>query len=290
MLVDALVAFLLYCYDDTICTFINEKVICNIETMKTEIYNRLDANRGNVSLQARSLFDKIWSSFIAIADGENNLKIPPHIVWLNGAPGSGKGTNGRSIMKAMDIFSKPVVVSDLLNSDENRGLMDSGSLVDDEKVIKIVFEKLLDGNTCRGGAIIDGFPRTLVQAECVYLLMEKIKTLHAGKDTKVSVITLLVDEKTSIERQLHRGRMTILHNESIINNDSGVDRSAELQEVRKTDTDTHLARERYQIFLDQTKSAIGFMKDMFSVYEISTAGSFDETKDRIYKTLRQEKL
>ncbi|MDR0351620.1 MAG: nucleoside monophosphate kinase [Puniceicoccales bacterium] len=252
--------------------------------MKTEIYNRLEANRGNVSLQARSLFDKIWNAFVAMYGNENSLKFPPQIVWLNGAPGSGKGTNGRSIMKALDIFSKPVVVSDLLNSDENRDLIDSGSLIDDEKVTKVVFEKLFDGTTCRGGAIIDGFPRTLIQAECAYLFVEKAKKLPAGKDLKISVITLIVDEKSSIERQLHRGKMAKIHNESVEENKVG-----ELQEIRKTDTNPQLARDRYQTFLDQTKDALDFMKDMFGAHEISTIGSFEETKDRIYKTLRQEK-
>jgi adenylate kinase len=283
MLFNALVMFFLYCYNNTICNFINVKVICNIEAMKTEVYNKLEENRGNVSLMGRSLFDKIWNGLVALYNGEKNLKFPKDIVWLNGAPGSGKGTNVRSIMKAMNIFSKPVIVSDLLDSDENKDLMDSGSLVGDEKVVKIVFEKLLDG-TCKGGAIIDGFPRTMIQAECAYLLMEKLKKFPDHRDVKFSIIILSVDEKTSIERQLYRGKVANVHNANVETTGVG-----ELQDVRKTDMDPKAARRRYQTFLDQTKMALVFMKNLFKTYEIDATGSFDEIKSRIYKTLRQEK-
>ncbi|MDR2735338.1 MAG: nucleoside monophosphate kinase [Puniceicoccales bacterium] len=250
--------------------------------METEIYNKLKATSGDVSLQARLLFDKVWNNLVIKYGNEETFRMPPYILWLNGAPGSGKGSNTRSIMKATNIFSKPVVVSDLLNSDDNKDLIDNGSLIDDEKVVRLVFEKLLDGS-CKGGAIIDGYPRTLIQAECAYLLMIKLRQLPKGKNTKFSVVILNVDEKTSVERQLYRGRIAEMNNDNVKRTGVG-----EFQEIRKTDMDPKFARARYRTFLEQTKEALEFMKKVTEAHEISAAGSFEEIKTRIYESLRKK--
>jgi hypothetical protein len=105
--------------------------------------------------------------------------------------------------------------------------------------------------------------------------------LARGKKFDISIVNLTIDEKTSIERQLYRGRMAEMHNKNVHSSGDG-----ELIEVRKIDLDVKSARDRYRTFLLQTKEALSFLIDKFGGHEISACGSFDEIKERIYKELR----
>ena len=88
-----------------------------------------------------------------------------------GAPGSGKGTQAKAIMAAWGI--PQISTGDLLRDHRARGtalgaqatqLMDSGRLVPDDLVNQMVAERLAQPDTTRG-YILDGYPRTLAQAE-----------------------------------------------------------------------------------------------------------------------------
>jgi adenylate kinase len=88
-----------------------------------------------------------------------------------GAPGSGKGTQAKAIMAAWGI--PQISTGDLLRDHRTRGtalgaqatqLMDSGKLVPDDLVNQMVAERVAQPDTARG-YILDGYPRTLAQAE-----------------------------------------------------------------------------------------------------------------------------
>lgn len=121
-------------------------------------------------------------------------------LMLLGAPGAGKGTQAARLIEAYglvhistgDILRKAVADQTPLGL-EAKSYMDRGELVPDEVVIGLVRERLQQPDTA-AGFILDGFPRTVVQAEALSgVLSELGKTLDA-------VITIDVDKDALIRR------------------------------------------------------------------------------------------
>ena len=116
---------------------------------------------------AQLIFQTVWHE-LEQELGAENLKFPAEIFWLNGAPGAGKGTQTEFIMEFRDLTEKPIIVSELLKSPEARKKIDAGLLAGDREVTKLVFRSLLDPEY-ESGAIVDGYPRTKTQVECLNL-------------------------------------------------------------------------------------------------------------------------
>ena len=83
------------------------------------------------------IFNTVWNSLVEEL-GEENLRFPKEIFWLNGAPGAGKGTNTNFIMRYRDLTAPPIVVSNLLNTPESKRKKDAGMLGGDREVIEIM--------------------------------------------------------------------------------------------------------------------------------------------------------
>jgi adenylate kinase len=119
---------------------------------------------------------------------------------LLGPPGAGKGTQAKMLT---DRFGIPQIsTGDILRSAVKEGtpmgvkakaFMDAGGLVPDEVVVGIVRERLQRGD-CAGGFILDGFPRTVAQADA---LKETLQQLGKNLD---AVISLDVDVEALVER------------------------------------------------------------------------------------------
>lgn len=116
------------------------------------------------------------------------------IIFL-GAPGSGKGTHATRVKEELGI--PHVSTGDIFRANIKGGTplgllaksyIDKGALVPDEVVIKIVADRLAKED-CKGGFILDGFPRTISQAEA----------LDAITDIDV-VINLVVDDDAIVKR------------------------------------------------------------------------------------------
>ncbi|OEU63041.1 MAG: adenylate kinase [Desulfuromonadales bacterium C00003094] len=117
-----------------------------------------------------------------------------------GPPGSGKGTQAKMISVRLGI--PQVSTGDMLRSAVREGtpmglkakaMMDSGALVADEVVVGIVQERLAKVD-CESGFILDGFPRTVPQADALQACLRGL-----GKDLDV-VISLEVDKDAVVER------------------------------------------------------------------------------------------
>ncbi|MDE7389765.1 MAG: adenylate kinase [Lachnospiraceae bacterium] len=94
-------------------------------------------------------------------------------IILLGAPGAGKGTQAEKICERLSIptISTGNIIREALKSGTEMGLkaksfMDAGQLVPDEVVIGIIKERLANDD-CKNGFILDGFPRTIPQAEAL---------------------------------------------------------------------------------------------------------------------------
>src|SRR3954471_17831177 len=197
---------------------------------------------------AQLIFESVWQDLEADF-GRENLRFPKEIILLGGAPGAGKGTNTAFITKTRGLTCPPIVISALLDSPEAKRLKDAGNMVGDREVVGLLLRELMKP-IYRDGVILDGFPRTNVQVECLKLLVDKMHglrreffnsplSIHFRQPT-VHIMVLFVDEKKSIARQLKRGRETRLHNDEVLRTGVG-----QLLEDRPTDHDEALARRRY---------------------------------------------
>ncbi|MEO6246773.1 MAG: nucleoside monophosphate kinase [Opitutaceae bacterium] len=240
---------------------------------------------------AQLIFSTVWRDLEAEV-GRSNLRFPKEIILLGGAPGAGKGTNTAFITQTRGLTCEPVVISALLDSPEARALKNAGNMVGDREVVGLLLRQLLRPEY-RDGVILDGFPRTKVQVECLTRLVEKMQGLRSEfYDTPLSIhfrqptihiMVLFVDEKESIARQLNRGRETKAHNEEVAR--SGV---GELLEDRPTDHDEGLARRRYRVFKEQTWDALQSLKETFHYHFINAQGTLAEVERNILKELEYQ--
>src|SRR6516162_9344460 len=114
---------------------------------------------------ATLIFNRVWRQ-LEEEYGRAQLRFPKELILLGGAPGAGKGTNSDFIREVRGITAKPVVISELLSTPEAQAIKASGGMVGDSEVIGLLFRKLLEPEQ-QNGAILDGFPRTKVQVECL---------------------------------------------------------------------------------------------------------------------------
>ena len=121
-------------------------------------------------------------------------------IVLLGPPGAGKGTQAALLMEKYGI--PQISTGDMLRvsvRDQSKmgikakAYMDAGGLVPDEVVVGIVRERLQQDD-CRKGFILDGFPRTLAQADALRLVL-----IELNKELD-SVVSLTVDTEALIER------------------------------------------------------------------------------------------
>ncbi|CAE21926.1 Adenylate kinase [Prochlorococcus marinus str. MIT 9313] len=131
-----------------------------------------------------------------------------------GPPGAGKGTQAERLCAAHELMH--LSTGDLLRTEvgaktplgqEAAAVMNRGELVSDELVLAIVENQLKNQN---GGWLLDGFPRTLIQAKALEPLLEELK------QPIEAVVLLELNDAVLIERLISRGRSD--DNESVIRN------------------------------------------------------------------------
>lgn len=240
---------------------------------------------------AQLIFNSVWGELEA-EWGRENLRFAKELILLGGAPGSGKGTQTQFILNARGLTCDSIVVSSLLTSPEARKIKKQGGMVGDREVVGLVFRKLLD-EEYRDGAVLDGFPRTKVQVECLKLLVARMKQLRREfydtpmrihfRQPTVHVMVLFVDETTSVERQLKRGQEVERQNQKI--RASGI---GEERESRATDLDPEAARHRYRVFKERTWEALQSLKQTYFYHFINAQGPIEKVEQNILGELRYQ--
>ncbi|CAM3652058.1 adenylate kinase [Phaeobacter inhibens] len=135
-----------------------------------------------------------------IADMDTAVLTRPAVLILLGPPGAGKGTQARKLEQGFGLVQ--LSTGDLLRAAVAAGtpaglaakaVMEAGELVSDEIVINILRDRLAEPN-CAKGVILDGFPRTTVQAEALdRLLAESDQQINAA-------VSLEVDDAAMVAR------------------------------------------------------------------------------------------
>ncbi len=121
-------------------------------------------------------------------------------IILLGPPGAGKGTQAEAIMKRHDVahISTGDILRANVKNDTDLGrqakvFMDGGQLVPDELIVHMM-ERRLQETDCSGGFLLDGFPRTVPQAEALDAMLGRLAVVLDG------VVLLDVDDETVVQR------------------------------------------------------------------------------------------
>ncbi len=240
---------------------------------------------------AALIFQTVWAD-LEQEFGHAHMRFPNEIFWLNGAPGAGKGTHTRFILKHRGFPQQPVVVSDLLKSPDARKRINAGLLVGDREVTALLLRALLNP-IYENGTVVDGYPRTDVQVECLKLFYQKLMALrNEFRDTALAqifrkprfhILVLYIDEAESVQRQVRRGRQAIEHNEHVRESGEG-----SLFEVRPTDLTEEAARNRYRVFKERTYDSLRALREVFYYHYINGSGTVEEVQNRVLKELQYQ--
>lgn len=246
-----------------------------------------------VRMESQVIFNACWRK-LEERHGLKNLHIPRDVVWLNGAPGAGKGVNTEHILKTRGLDHSFCMSQMLMTYVESRSVIDRGEMLSDNLVGDMLLDALLV-KTCTSsecGVLVDGFPRTAVQVDFLKLLYDKLLELHNGyaktdladqfPRPSFKVVVLYVNEETSVERQLERAKVASIHNQRVVDAGAG-----QLWEQRVTDMSIEVCRKRYSIFRHHY-SAILRLKQFFPFHLIDAMGTLAETREAITKELRYQ--
>jgi adenylate kinase len=183
-------------------------------------------------------------------------------IVLLGPPGAGKGTQASAIVEIKGI--PHVSTGDMLRAAVKAGtpigkqakaIMDAGELVSDEVVIGIAEERLGEPDA-KKGFLLDGFPRTLAQAEALERLLSKLGT------PLDCCLALTVDNEAVVQRLLKRAQI----------------------EGRADDNEATI-RERMRVYDEQTAPLLGFYRSRGRLVEVSGVGTVEAVGKRIREAL-----
>lgn len=184
------------------------------------------------------------------------------VVILLGPPGAGKGTQAVRLGAALSL--PHVATGDLFRENLSKATdlgtrakkyMDAGQLVPDEVVLEMLFERV-SRKDCSQGYLLDGFPRTLAQAEAL--------EQRLGSSTRAQVLNLLVPDAALLERIT--GRRTckqcgnIHHVKSAKPKVTGRCDKCGGELVQRSDDTEAVFAKRLAVYRDQTQPLEGFYK------------------------------
>lgn len=213
-----------------------------------------------------------------------------------GPPGSGKGTQAKRLAATHGVphISTGDMLREAIADGTELGrqaapIMATGALVSDDLMLGIIDERLAKPDAQRG-FILDGFPRTLVQAEKLDTIVGNSKGNGSGNEADgLRVLQLLVPDEAIVKRiSLRRSCPTcgaIYHLESAPPAvDTVCDREGAELIARPDDNETAI-RKRLEAFHRQTLPVATFYKSKQLLREVDGVGPVDEVFERIEKSL-----
>lgn len=203
------------------------------------------------------------------------------VLILLGPPGAGKGTQARKLEDKYGLVQ--LSTGDLLRAAVAQGteagkqakaVMEAGDLVSDEIVIAILRDRIKEPD-CAAGVILDGFPRTTVQAEALdALLAESGQKINAA-------ISLEVDDAAMVDRI--SGRYTCAacgegyHDTFKTPKESGVcDTCGGTEMKRRADDKAETVASRLEAYHAQTAPLIGYYEGKGALSRIDAMGKIEE--------------
>jgi adenylate kinase len=188
-------------------------------------------------------------------------------VVLLGPPGAGKGTQAQIIAKELsvpaistgDIFRANVSGQTELGQ-QAKVFMDAGDLVPDEITVAMVTDRLAEADAV-DGFLLDGFPRTIAQAE-------QLRDSLAARDQVLDRCLELVVDEDELVRRLSGRRMLV-----------------DGEWVQRDDDRPETVRHRLQVYREQTAPLAGFYEQAGLLSRIDAIGEIDEVTGRALAAL-----
>jgi adenylate kinase len=212
-----------------------------------------------------------------------------HLV-LFGAPGVGKGTQAKLISKKFNIpqISTGDMLRDAVKSETELGkkasaLMNEGKLVPDEIMLELIRERIsLDD--CKNGFILDGFPRTIAQAEGLDKLFSE---LHLPD---VICIEIYVPDEEIIKRLVSRRLCEKCGTDyNLILNpppDDMLCKKCGGNIIQRKDDNEETISNRLKVYMSQTAPLKEYYQRKGSFYSIDGLRSVDEVSQDIFKVIQ----
>ncbi len=176
-----------------------------------------------------------------------------NLVFL-GPPGSGKGTQAEILGKKLGVpaistgeMLREAVAGGTELGKKVEGIMNSGALVDDDTMAEVVRERL-ERPDSRRGFVLDGYPRTLPQAETLAGIL-------AGEGHALDAVVLIdAPEEELVDRALAR---------------------------RRADDKAEVVRERLRVYRQKTEPLVGYYEGLGLLRRVDGLGSIDAVSSRI---------
>ena len=205
-------------------------------------------------------------------------------VILLGAPGAGKGTQAVRIAAAMniphistgDIFRKNIKEKTPVGL-KAKSYIDRGQLVPDEVVVEIVQQRI-DEDDCKNGFLLDGFPRTIAQAEA----LDRLTNID-------SVINLEVDLDKLVDRITGRrvcGKCGESYHISTKKDDICEKCGGKL--IQRADDNEETVKSRLNVYKNETAPLIEFYKNQGVLINVDGMQTIDKVFEDIAKLLQIE--
>ena len=207
-----------------------------------------------------------------------------NIIML-GAPGAGKGTQAAVLCEHFGIptISTGNMIREALKNGTEMGLkaksfMDEGKLVPDEVVIGIVKERL-SADDCKKGFILDGFPRTIPQAEALDNMGVEIQ----------HVINIDISDEKIINRMSGRrvcencGRP--FHTVTLKPKKEGICDKCGAELILRDDDKPETVTKRLSVYHEQTRPLISFYADKHVLYTVDGTQNMEQVFEAITKIL-----
>ncbi|MEK6336625.1 MAG: adenylate kinase [Acidobacteriota bacterium] len=214
------------------------------------------------------------------------------IIVLMGAPGAGKGTQARLLQERLhlpqistgDMF-RALARSQSPLAEEVRVIQQSGNLIPDELVIRVVEDRTAQAD-CSKGYILDGFPRTAAQAEM-------LEQLAARQQKKLS--TILIDVPIEQLQQRMTGRRSCPVCGEIYNiyfkppaNDNRCDLHPEAELIHRADDTAEKVRVRLETYNRETEPLIDYYQRTGRLHRVEGTTSPEEIYREIESILNRD--
>ncbi len=214
-----------------------------------------------------------------------------NIIVLMGPQGAGKGTQAQMLAEQFNLpivatgdILREVARADTALGHQVRELQASGQLVPDDILAQVVNDSTCEPN-CRGGYILDGFPRTPAQTR----LLERIAQ---SQGHRINVLKIDVPRELLLKRL--NGRRTCTACGSIYNIHSKPSKQEGICDLdgqplftRSDDNEEAIAK-RLELYDEKTRPLLDYYKETGRLHQIDGTGSPDEVHERIALVLRTE--
>ena len=210
-------------------------------------------------------------------------------ILLIGPPGGGKGTQAKKISSKFNI--PQISTGDMLREHvkkmsplgiKAKEFMDSGELVPDNLILEMMKKKLSD-NECQNGYILDGFPRTLPQAEGLDRILNEINSKLNN------VIIIEVNDNAIIDRmsgrRVHKNSGRIYHIKFNPPKNDGLDDITNEPLSIRSDDKKETVKNRLEIYHDITKPLINYYRKKDILYTVNGEDEIDNVFSNIIKNL-----